>query len=190
MTYIPNIWLSIEHFWKTEWISNPLPEIIELKNKLGISKKIKFGIRYDEQDKLDAYASRLDNSIVVNPSLILKLNSDEMKGIIVHELHHLQSGFPLINMFFTILAVMLVAFSLVGIPSIMIKISAICVMFIFMIPTSWNEEINADLTGAKIIGKESYISALIKLHEGKDPEEASFSHPSLKKRIQKISEKK
>jgi Zn-dependent protease with chaperone function len=93
-------------------------------------------------------------------------------------------------MFFTILAVMLVAFSLVGIPSIMIKISAICVMFIFMIPTSWNEEINADLTAAKIIGKESYISALIKLHEGKDPEEASFSHPSLKKRIQKISEKK
>lgn len=179
--FFEKIWIIASHYWRVTWEPNPPPELLRVASKMDYKKPIKFGIRYDIDT---AYA--YNNSVVIGVVPLLLLDADEVESIFSHEIAHIQGRHSLKSTLMLYLPMTIIVLGLLALPEIMRYISILSAATISMIPISWYFELQADKKASIITGKENTISALVKIAIGKDKNEPSLTHPSIKDRIEYI----
>jgi STE24 endopeptidase len=133
--------------------------------------------------------------IILLPSLFEFLNEDEIRGVIAHEIghivhkDHLKSLFPItVNIISVEFLALFFYYSYVVGDDKVGSLFFMLGMLLSVIPFFFSfyvrrMELKADLYAARAVGKDTYISALRKLHEYGIPRDWSGDHPPLEKRI-------
>ncbi|MHA1410610.1 MAG: M48 family metalloprotease [Candidatus Odinarchaeia archaeon] len=176
--YLERIWLIIGHR-KTRW-QPVLPEIQQVLDKMGYTKKIKFGFRPGINT---AYTFR--NSIVFDPVLFFSMSCDQVRCVTAHEVHHMKNRYIKYLLGLILVAEIAGVISFYALPKLMMVIAFMSMMHLLMTVLGWKIEYDADVSGAKYTSKETMISVL-ELFKNYFGDKSSFTHPSASNRIKNI----
>lgn len=139
-------------------------------------------------------------TVVLGKKLLGLLTFDERQAVVAHELGHIKEMHGLIRFILPLplSAVPLYAWLQLTSPiffsewvtqvilTAMLNIATLAFVTMVVIPLNWYLEVRADRIAAKFVGKENIKSALLKLVNKKDLEEASETHPSVAERVRRI----
>lgn len=135
--------------------------------------------------------------IVIGEELRTRMTTEELNGVVSHEIAHLKLGHIKMLLLFSVITSLLYMglFLLIArhytmnaeIAGLTAGFCALISLIVTSFPVRYNEK-QADLYAARMVGKETYISALKKLNEAtnKRMDKFDWDHPLLKTRIQYI----
>ncbi|MFQ6065373.1 MAG: M48 family metalloprotease, partial [Candidatus Bathyarchaeia archaeon] len=125
---------------------------------------------------------------------------DKRQAVVAHELGHIKQRFilwrlaPMIPLlllpFYAWWQLTTPIFFTEQVTHIMVTIMVAIAFLVYirtvMIPVNWVLEAGADKIGAKFVGKENMISALLALGSKEEYDESSETHPSISERVKLI----
>ncbi|HNW79882.1 MAG TPA: M48 family metalloprotease [Methanoregulaceae archaeon] len=127
-----------------------------------------------------------NGKVVIGDKILTCLDKKEFLAVFAHEFSHLKRRHHVKRMvaLFGILSLGIIVF--INVPGPFQVYAIFAFLSIVMIPINWRFEFEADDDGKKYIGTAYMASTLQKISEGKNLNEASETHPPIKRRIEKL----
>ncbi|MBK7843216.1 MAG: protease HtpX [Bdellovibrionales bacterium] len=173
--------------------------VLELSNKLGLSKMPEVGVYESEEVNSFSTGPSKDNSLVaLSTGLVRRMSKDQVEGVLAHEIAHVANGdmvsLTLIQGVVNVMVVIpsksiakafsspfkkdstrnIINYSLFMSLQIVLGLLGILVVNYF----SRDREFHADAGGAKLVGREKMLSALVALSKSReliDPNHTSWA---------------
>lgn len=157
-----------------------VPEIREVAAKAGVRLPKKgFDLTYED---IPAMTNVYSKKMVLNRNLLADLTPDERRFVGGHEVTHIADR---VRNFALLMALGLgagvptaLSFSLLGLPPMLIPLPALAATMIATYSTMRNDELRADIGGARFAPEEAAKSALVKIYGVYGMDFASDTHPS------------
>lgn len=125
------------------------------------------------------------NEVYIGTDLIFKQKKDSILAVTSHEFGHI-TGKHQMKMALIAGTLTLMLFPFFSLPTAMYLLATISFLIICMVPINWHFELKADETAIDYVGAKAMKEALLTLAIGRSLNEASFSHPPAKYRIERI----
>jgi len=173
-------------------------EVRTLMKELKIDKRIQIKVI---PDLFNVFAR--GNTIYLGRKILETLKVKEVQSVLAHELDHVKrfkrisliralSSLPVIFVSISLSNSTIVVLPLIGaefiglVCTITVQLAILAFGLIVLIPSNWYFEKKADETGGNAMGEQTMIDALKALSGKVNPNEHSFSHPSINSRIREL----
>lgn len=168
---------------RIEW--KPMPELQMLAQDMGVklNDKKPFGVT---DRNVYAYSNMLTSRVIFERAFIERLSPDMLKSTAAHEFTHIKEGHSNKVLVIAMPIVMALAILTFNAPPVVTLVVSISAIFLLVAIVSRRNEYKADLGAAKAAGIMPMIETLTLIGKEKGMDRDSDTHPSPRKRIQRL----